>query len=84
MFNDACKPLKKCTYSPHSGLVGCLPVPNIYHLANEFTKGKMFWTIPPHCHAHLYRKRHTNNTTKSNLLRDSLLISKSFKNINVV
>ena len=34
---------KSCPYSPHSGLVGYLPAPNIFHLANEFAKGKMFW-----------------------------------------
>ena len=33
----------KCIYSPHSGPVGCLPAPNIFRLANEFAKGKMFW-----------------------------------------
>ena len=25
------------------GSVGCLPTSNIFHLANEFAKGKMFW-----------------------------------------
>ena len=34
---------KSCPYSRHSGPVGCLPAPNIFHLANEFAKGKMFW-----------------------------------------
>ena len=34
---------QSCPYSPHSGPVGCLPAPNIFHLANEFAKGKMFW-----------------------------------------
>ena len=36
---------QKCTYSPHSGPVGCLPTPNIFTLANEFAKGKMFWNL---------------------------------------
>ena len=35
-------PTQKCTFSPHSGPVGCLPAPNSFHLANEFAKGKMF------------------------------------------
>ena len=34
---------KNCPHFPHSGSVGCLPAPNIFHLANEFAKGKMFW-----------------------------------------
>ena len=34
---------QKCPYSRHSGPVGCLPAPNIFRLANEFAKGKMFW-----------------------------------------
>ena len=34
---------KKYIYSPHAGPVGCLPTPNIFPLANEFAKGKMFW-----------------------------------------
>ena len=38
---------KSCPYSPHSGPVGCLPAPNIFHLANEFAKGKMFWNPSP-------------------------------------
>ena len=29
--------------SPHSGLVGCQPASNIFPLANEFAKGKMFF-----------------------------------------
>ena len=33
---------KSCPYCPHLGVVGCLPAPNIFHLANEFAKGKMF------------------------------------------
>ena len=38
------RPTQKCTYFPHSGPVGCLPVPNIFPLAKEtFAKGKMFW-----------------------------------------
>ena len=37
---------KSCPYSPHSGPVGCLPAPNIFHLANEFAKGKCFGTLP--------------------------------------
>ena len=36
-------PNKSCPYSPHSGPVGSLSAPNIFHLANEFAKGKMFW-----------------------------------------
>ena len=39
---------KKCSYSRHSGPVGCLPAPNIFHLANEFAKGKMFWNLITH------------------------------------
>ena len=31
------------SYSPRLGPVGCLPAPSIFHLANEFGKGKMFW-----------------------------------------
>ena len=40
-------PYQKCPYSPHLGPVGCLPAPNIFHLANEFAKGKMFWNLRP-------------------------------------
>ena len=36
-------PGQSCLYFPHSGPVGCLPAPKIFHLANEFAKGKMFW-----------------------------------------
>ena len=35
---------KSCPFSRHSGLVVCLPAPNIFHLANEFDKRKMFWS----------------------------------------
>ena len=42
IFNDADKRESKMY---HSGLVGCLPAPNIFHLANEFAKGKMFWNL---------------------------------------
>ena len=39
-------PTQKCTYSRHSGPVGCLPAPNIFPLAKEtFAKGKMFWNL---------------------------------------
>ena len=34
---------KSCPYSPHSGPVGCQPAPNIFSLAKEFPRGKMFW-----------------------------------------
>ena len=41
---------QSCPYSPHLGPVGCLPAPNIFHLANELAKGKMFWnTRDSHC-----------------------------------
>ena len=36
---------QNCPDCPHSRPVGCLPVPNIFHLANEFAKGKMFWNL---------------------------------------
>ena len=35
---------QKCPYFLHSGPVGWLPAPNIFHLANEFDKRKMFWS----------------------------------------
>ena len=36
----------ECTYSPHSGPVGCLPAPNNFPLAKEtFAKGKMFCSL---------------------------------------
>ena len=41
--NDALKRDQKCPYFPHLGPVGFLPAPNIFHLANEFAKGKMYW-----------------------------------------
>ena len=31
---------QKCPNSHHSGPEGCLPAPNIFHLANEFAKGE--------------------------------------------
>ena len=43
-------PNQKCIHSPHSGPVGCLPAPNIFHLANEFAKGKMFCNMFAICH----------------------------------
>ena len=36
---------QKCLNPPPSGPVGCLPAPNIFYLANEFAKGKMFWNF---------------------------------------
>ena len=44
---------KSFPYSPHSGPVGCLPAPNIFHLAIEFIEGKMFWN---------YRTNHKPST----------------------
>ena len=35
---------QKCSYSPQTGPIGCLPAPNIFPLAKvTFAKGKMFW-----------------------------------------
>ena len=45
-------PSQSCPYSPHLGPIGCLPAPNIFHLANEFAEGKMFWNSPPKPHIH--------------------------------
>ena len=36
---------QNCPYFTHAVPVGCLPAPNIFHLANEFVKGKMFWNF---------------------------------------
>ena len=59
-------PYKSCPYFPHSGPVGCLPAPNIFHLANEFAKGKMFWNIfvlihkiIPRIHSSTYKTQHS-------------------------
>ena len=41
---------QSCPYSPHSGSVGFLPAPTIFHLANEFAKGKMFCNMFAICH----------------------------------
>ena len=38
---------QKCLNSPHSqGPVEYQPAPNFFSLANDFAKGKMFWSLP--------------------------------------
>ena len=61
-------PNQKCSYSPHLGPGGCLPAPNIFHLAYKFAKGKMFWnkhnSISP-TRLNIYRKLRFAQTMKN-------------------
>ena len=67
IFHHALKRDSKLPYSTHSGLVGCLPAPNIFPSANEFTKGKMF------CNTCVFTLKNIISSINSIRLKYSLL-----------